>query len=246
MFSKIKDILRSGRIKCLHLCAHRLRELRPEGRVVVLAPHPDDEALGCGGFINRMCREGNAPYVVIMTGGGGSLRGHSDMAEEEVIRARRKLTLDSATRLGLPENHITFLDFTDGSIDARPVKEMGRLRRLIEELAPDMLLVPHRGEGWPDHLAVREIGRKLAEEMNIHMYEYCVWMWYYNVWRLDWKNAVCVKFSDKERIAKRLAVDAYIKPLAPCGRPWSGVLPKSFVKANTSDIELYFKCGSLK
>ena len=62
------------------------------GTVLILAPHPDDEALGCGGLIARLCANGNPPHVVIMTGGGGSLRGHSNMPESEVVEARRKLS----------------------------------------------------------------------------------------------------------------------------------------------------------
>jgi hypothetical protein len=67
-------------------------------------------------------------------------------------------------------------------------------------------------------------------------------MWYYNVWRgLDWKNAFRLNMNDDEHERKLKAMDAYVKPLAPCGKPWSGVLPKLFVEANRWNKELYFK-----
>lgn len=236
-------------------------ELKTKGTVLILAPHPDDEALGCGGLIARLCAEGNPPHVVIMTGGGGSLRGHSDMPESEVIEARRKLTLASAHELGLPEDHIHFLDFIDGSIADRPKKEMQRLRELIAHLNPSAILVPHRGEGWPDHFAVRDIAHCEIKKLELkiknngdephdvlnhqtvnhpQLVEYCVWMWYYNVWNLDWKNARKVKMSKAEHAAKLRAVDIYVSAKAPNGNPWSGFLPKPFLKANTSRRELYF------
>ncbi len=117
---------------------------------------------------------------------------------------------------------------------------MSRLKELIGILDPKNIFVPHSGEGWPDHLAARQIGIELAPKGST-VWEYCVWMWYYNVWNLDWKNAHVLRMTEKEHSAKLRAVDAYVKPLAPCGAPWSGVLPKPFLKSNRYKTELYFK-----
>lgn len=237
----IKDCLRKVHIYWLRLKSRQSQSINTlQDNLLILAPHPDDEALGCGGFISRLCNDGNAPHIVILTGGGGSLRGHSDLPESEVVKARRQLTLNSASELGLPESNIHFLDFIDSHIADEPKEEIEKLRDLILQLNPSAIFVPHSGEGWPDHIAAREIGINLAPE-GTDVYEYCVWMWYYNVWNLDWKNARSLKMTKEEHEAKLRAVDAYIKPLAPTGDPWSGVLPKPFIRANTSDIELYFK-----
>lgn len=250
----IKNLIKGIFWRIRYQRCRRCPELNLSGTVLILAPHPDDEALGCGGLIARLCAEGNPPHVVIMTGGGGSLRGHSDIPESEVIEARRKLTLASAHELGLPEANIHFLDFIDGSIADRPKKEIQRLRELIAHLNPSAILVPHHGEGWPDHIEVREIineestideGTKMREVKTVsfnqpQIIEYCVWMWYYNVWNLDWKNARKVEMTDSEHAAKLHAVDIYVSAKAPNGDPWSGFLPKPFLKANTSQRELYF------
>lgn len=273
-------------VKELFWCIRNFRcrrcpELQFSGTALILAPHPDDEALGCGGLIARLCAEGNPPHVVIMTGGGGSLRDHSDMPENEVIEARRKLTFASARELGLLRENIHFLDFIDGHISDRLEKEMARLREIIVRLQPSAILVPHRGEGWPDHTATREIalsgienGEFRIENMGDEplsgsgttlqspnhpqpdypqpnqpisqspnppqIIEYSVWMWYYNVWTLDWKNARKIEMNDAEHAAKLRAVNVYVSAKAPNGNPWSGFLPKPFLKANTSRRELYF------
>ena len=220
-------------------------KLRLSGTICILAPHPDDEALGCGGLISHLCATGNYPHVVIMTGGGGSLHGHSNISEDIVVAERRKLTLKSAKALGLPEENVHFLDFIDGSIADRPESEISRLRNLITEIKPSAIFVPHNGEGWPDHLATRRIGIDLANQLTAvpkpDIYEYCVWMWYYNVWNLDWKNARKFKISSAEHEAKLRAVHAYIDAKAPDGSPWSGFLPKAFLRANTARTELFFK-----
>ena len=245
MLGYIKDIIRNLRCRLLQLKLSDKPEISLPESALVVAPHPDDEAIGCGGLIARLCAEGHAPHVVVMTGGGGSLRGYSDMPESDVIKTRRNLTLNSAKALGLPEDNIHFLDFVDGHIGERQETEMARLKDLIDQLKPDAIFVPHSGEGWSDHINTREI--ILNSQFSIFkvqfpkVYEYCVWMWYYNVWNLDWRNAFQLKMTDSEHSAKLKAMNAYIKPLAPCGQPWSGVLPKPFIKANTSRRELYFK-----
>lgn len=245
----MKTLFRYIHIICLIIRVQFRPQLNLDGISLIIAPHPDDEALRCGGFISHLCNEGTPPHVIIMTGGGGSQNSNSTIiSSEEIISKRRKLTLNSAQQLGLPEENIHFLDFIDGHISEKPEKEMNRLQKLIEEIQPNNIFIPHSGEGWPDHIMTREILLSQLEDnsdkSNPQFFEYCVWMWYYNVWRLDWKNACKFKMNKKDRAAKIKAVSAYIKPLAPNGKPWSGVLPKPFILANTLKTELYFEICS--
>lgn len=77
---------------------------------------------------------------------------------------------------------------------------------------------------------------------DVIVYEYCVWFWYYNVWHLDWKNAAVLPMTKGMHVLKCRCVDSYVTPLAPCGKPWSGVLPKLLLKAAKWKRELYFRC----
>lgn len=211
----------------------------PKGRVMVLAPHPDDEVIGCAGLIQRLVAEGRAPEIVIMTGGEGSHRGCCTVSADAIKANRSRLTSNAMELLGVAEEHIHRLNFPDGGINANH-SEAAALAALITGLKPDTILVPHWGEGWPDHTAVRDIACKLAPRAE--MWEYCVWMWYYNIWRgLDWKSAAHISLTTKEQTLKNKAINAYIQPVAPCGRPWSGVLPAAFVAAHRKGTELYFK-----
>lgn len=210
------------------------------GRCLILAPHPDDEVFGCGGLIARLVAEGRAPYVAVLTGGGASHRNCCDVAEKEIVSARRVLTRRAAVELGLPAENIFELNYPDGNIGGCHPEQEARLREIIDETNPDILLVPHSGEGWPDHLAVREMGLRLAPART-EVYEYCVWMWYYLQRSLDWTNAASLRMTSDEHDRKLAAIRAYTSECAPCGKPWVGVLPQLFVKANSADIELYFK-----
>lgn len=215
--------------------------MKINGRCLILAPHPDDEVFGCGGLIARLVSEWNAPHIIVMTGGGASHHGCCNTAESEIIHSRRQLTRNALAILGVPEENLHELNFPDGGI-SEDCEELDCLKSLLEKLNPDTVLLPHWGEGWPDHVKTAEIVKNILPA-NIEIWEYCVWMWYYNVWHgLDWKNAAILEMTPQEHELKLRAIDAYSQPLAPCGKPWSGVLPKVFLNANRWNKELYFKC----
>lgn len=240
--SALKELVKLFYLRLLQIRAGRAGAFTPRGRVLVMAPHPDDEVFGCGGLIATLCAEGHAPHVVVLTGGGGSHRGCCPTPETEIVKARRELTRRAMTLLGLPDGNLHQLDFTDGSIGecfARP-EYREQIEQLIARVKPDMILVPHKGEGWPDHLAVRYMGLELAPE-GAEVWEYCVWFWYYIQRHLDWKNARQLKMTGTEHGLKLQAIDTYHSALAPCGKPWVGVLPPLFVKANSRNHELFFK-----
>jgi LmbE family N-acetylglucosaminyl deacetylase/glycosyltransferase involved in cell wall biosynthesis len=245
LFAYAKETVRSLHVKFLYYRANLLNDAAVKtfssyGNVVIIAPHPDDEVIGCGGLIARLVAEGRPPHIIVMTGGEGSHAGCCPTDAQTIITARRGLTRKALAILGVPESHLHEMNFRDGGIsDTYP--EVEKLRRLLAQLHPDSVLVPHWGEGWPDHVRTAQIVKDLCDE-KVHVWEYCVWMWYYNVWRnLDWKHAACLRMSATEHKKKLNAMEAYIKPLAPCGHPWSGVLPKLFVKANQGTKELYFR-----
>lgn len=236
----IKDIFRKLLILAVQLRRNKCPQITINTTTLILAPHPDDEVFGCGGLIARLTAEGKRPHIIVMTGGGASHRECCDVAASDVIAARRELTLKAAKELGLSSEYIHFLDFEDGHIGKRPESEVLKLRSLIATIKPDTVFVPHRGEGWPDHLAVRELGLDLVPESTA-IFEYCVWMWYYRQKHLDWSKASKLKMTQKEHSQKLSAITAYTAACAPCGKPWVGVLPKLFVKANSTDTELYFR-----
>lgn len=240
LFNWLKTILHTSLATLYRAKASRKPAFSPDGRVMILAPHPDDEVFGCGGLIARLVAEGRAPHVAVLTGGEGSHDNCCAMSKAGISAARRGLTHLAARELGLPESHIHELDFADGKIGLDHGAEYGRLKHLIAELEPATILVPHRGERWPDHLAVRRLGLELAPE-NATVYEYCVWFWYYSQSALDWHKAYSLKMSSEEHARKLAAIRAYHTALAPCGNPWVGVLPKPFVKANSTDLELFLK-----
>ena len=237
----MKNFIRQVRVFLILVLFRNFVELSIFDKVLIVAPHPDDEVLGCSGLIQRLLNEGKQVDVVILSGGGKSHAGCCEIDESTLIESRRNLSRKAAKILGLPLENLHFLDYPDGSI-VFDCSETDRLKKLIETLQPKVIFVPHKGEGWSDHLEAGRIVQKLVGEMaDVLLYEYCVWFWYYNVWNIDRKNAFVITMTEEELSRKNEAIDAYIQPKAPCGNPWSGVLPPVFVWANRWRKELYFR-----
>jgi LmbE family N-acetylglucosaminyl deacetylase/glycosyltransferase involved in cell wall biosynthesis len=108
-------------------------------RLLVLAPHPDDEVLGCGGVVAQHLREQRAVRIVIATDGAAG--GNAAAREEE---SRRGIAL-----LGPAE--VVFLGFADRALgdDAADL-----LRAQLLDFRPDVVLVPSPVEIHPDHVAL--------------------------------------------------------------------------------------------
>lgn len=237
----MKDFIRQIRVLLFRVLFYNSSELVIPDKVLIVAPHPDDEVLGCSGLIQRLLREGKQVGVAILSGGGKSHAGCCQIDESTLIESRRNLSRKAAKIFSLPLENLHFLDYPDGSITI-DCPETDRLKELIDTLQPDAIFVPHKGEGWSDHLEAGRIVWALVGKMSgISLYEYCVWFWYYNVWNIDRKNAFVLKMTKKEYSRKNEAIDAYIYPKAPCGKPWSGGLPPVFVWANRWRKELYFR-----
>jgi LmbE family N-acetylglucosaminyl deacetylase len=106
-------------------------------RVVVVAPHPDDETIAAGGLIRRLVGAGATVQVVFVTSGDGypdavraSLHGRPPDAADYLAYGslRRREALDATRRLGLSRAAVHFLAFPDGGLDALWQSHWGRDR----------------------------------------------------------------------------------------------------------------------
>src|SRR6266550_1318895 len=111
-------------------------------RLLVLAPHPDDEVIGCGGLIARHVLAGRQVRVIVVTDG-------AEAGEPAVREEESRLAL---ARLGdvVPE----FLHFRDRHLDEDRDALGRRIRELLSEFKPDLIAVPSPVEIHPDHLAL--------------------------------------------------------------------------------------------
>lgn len=117
-------------------------------RVLVLAPHPDDEIVGCGGLLLQLLASGSLVEVVFLTDGSG---GDETVENREGYAARRREEATAvAAQLGFAA---VFLDARDGELAAHLEAIAARVRARILAHAPALILVPSPLEASSDHRA---------------------------------------------------------------------------------------------
>lgn len=116
-------------------------------KVLVVAPHPDDEVLGCGGVIARHIDEGNEVCVAVIT------KAAEPLFTEEQDGQNKQHCLNAHKLLGVTETF--FLDFPAAMLESIPRYEFnGKINKLITDLAPEEVYIPHRGDMHLDHKMV--------------------------------------------------------------------------------------------
>lgn len=114
--------------------------------ILIVAAHPDDEALGCGGTIARHAAAGDRVEILFLTDGQGA-RG-VDAAEQAA--ARRKMAEAAATALGAAAPHFEALP--DNAIDTVPLLDVVRLiERRAADIRPSVVYTHHAGDLNIDH-----------------------------------------------------------------------------------------------
>ena len=116
---------------------------------LIVAPHFDDEVLGCGGLAAQLAASGAVVRVLFLTDGSG---GVEEVEDRDAYRTKRQEEAAAAVR-SLGAAGSDSLDIPDGSLDRRiEDAESGLLRALLTQ-RPDLLLVPHPLEVTRDHQA---------------------------------------------------------------------------------------------
>lgn len=138
--------------------------------ILIIAPHPDDEVLGCGGIIKKYADKKDLVYVLVITRGNPKL-----YSEEKIINVRNEAK--SAHKI-LRVKDTFFFDFHAPDLDITSRAEISRaISKLLIELKIDELYLPHRGDIHHDHgivfhaglVASRPVGNYTVK--NIYCYE---------------------------------------------------------------------------
>lgn len=138
----------------------QILDLPPGRRVLVLAPHPDDESIGCGGTLRKYIDSGAQVFVVVLTDGrlGNPMlrklpvHDQSRAALEDALVARRKQEALAAFEvLGIREN--VFLNTHDGQLDEEVAATSQRIAVLINDWKPDIVALPFLTDRHADHFA---------------------------------------------------------------------------------------------
>ena len=137
------------------------------GRLLVLAPHMDDETLACGGTMLLHRRKADV-HCLFATDGAASpapLLPWQGRADDELAARRRDEAVAAAARLGLPSGNLHFLALPDGRLAAHRGELVEALARTVSRLRPEFVLAPFRYDVHPDHVALNRAIRKVLRDL---------------------------------------------------------------------------------
>src|SRR5262249_18651285 len=129
--------------------------------VLVVAPHPDDESIGCGGTICLHRQRGDSVHVAFLTSGELGLK---HLPREQAWQVRETKAENAAGVLGITA--LTFLRLGDWFLAEQIRLAASALRPLIQRHAPAWIYVPHLDDGHPDHRAAMAIVRTAVRELS--------------------------------------------------------------------------------
>ena len=128
-------------------------------QVLVIAPHQDDEILGCGGVMARHVNEGDTVHLLIIT------RGIPEIFPPEQIGETRQELYAANKLLGVSSFH--FLDFPAPGLDGVPsYKIADAISIVIRAKQPQIVYLPHRGDIHSDHRIVFDATLVAARPIN--------------------------------------------------------------------------------
>lgn len=118
-------------------------------KILVIAPHADDEILGVGGTIARNVTEGNEVYVCVVT------HGEEPLFSKDLVEKLREETIRAHEYLGVKKTY--FLEYPAVMLESiQRYKLNESILAVIEKINPDEVYIPHAGDMQKDHQIVNE------------------------------------------------------------------------------------------
>ncbi|MDO5371521.1 PIG-L deacetylase family protein [Paracoccus sp. (in: a-proteobacteria)] len=141
--------------------------------LLVLAPHPDDESLGCGALLARAFA-GPGAHVACLTDGAASHPGSRAVSPARLAALRRGELEEALGHLGGTAEDATMFGVPDGQLRASP-ELAGRIAALARETGAGLLLAPSPLDPHCDHVAGAALGRAVARALPLRLGFYPVW-----------------------------------------------------------------------
>lgn len=224
-------------------------DLATPGRIVVVAPHPDDEVLGLGGFLSRCAHVAARVEIVAVSDGEGAYVEANREQRQQLVwtrAAERKLALEA---LGLAVSRIHRLGIADGAVAQTNEAMLDHLVRILaagnapSDARPTVLVAPWRHDLHPDHEAAGRVSSRAAIEAGCEFWEVPIWSWYHLgdlPTPLPLDRATRVALTPEERHAKRAALNCFQSQTEPPA-PHRPVLPIDFLEAFDRDFEIVLR-----
>jgi LmbE family N-acetylglucosaminyl deacetylase len=156
-----------------------LREALEDRPFIVVAPHPDDESLGCGGLIAEACRQDLRGKVVIVSDGAGSHPNSKAYPPKRLRSLREEEAKRAGRALGLGPEDMVFLGLPDRFVPHEGADAERAIAAIVDcmgELDAGSIFVSWRHDPHCDHESSYRIAREVQRRVSeVKLFEYVVW-----------------------------------------------------------------------
>ncbi len=152
------------------------------GKTLVVAPHPDDESLGCGGAIRLLREKKMEVHVLVLSDGTLSHPNSNKFPPEKLRQLRENEIIEALKILGVDKKKAEFFRYKDRSVPNGNSKNRNEViekcRNYLSKITPQTILVPWRRDPHPDHRAAFAIFNKAKNSFtDLRIIEYPIWLW---------------------------------------------------------------------
>lgn len=153
-----------------------------KGPVVIIAPHPDDETLGCGGLLAALVQKGTLVHTIFVTDGSSSHRNSRLWPPQRLALQRQKEAANALSALGAGDQPRSFLCLKDASMPAagEPAYEaaIDTIAAILAELRPELVVAPWRRDPHCDHRDAWSLITDAIQRADQASYllEYTIWL----------------------------------------------------------------------
>jgi LmbE family N-acetylglucosaminyl deacetylase len=171
---RIERSIGSASWAAAHAAARDVTEDLHTARLLVFAPHPDDETLACGGCIARAVSHGRPVHIAVATDGRHA---RHDIPPEEMATIRAAELAAALAALGVAPDQVEQLGFEDGTLADHSDALAVRAGELVTAFGPTVVLSPWAHDTHSDHAALGRAVRVAMAGRGIPLLEYVVWAW---------------------------------------------------------------------
>lgn len=200
-------------LHCLPEC--ELEALVPHNlRAVLVAPHPDDEVLACGGLLAMLAARGSSALIIAVTDGDASHPGSTEWPPARLAQRRHAESVEGLRALGLRHYSHVRLSVPDGAVASHHASLVASLHSLLTP--DDIVFSTWSADGHPDHEATAVAVAQAGAGIGFRHVQVPIWMWH---WaepadaRVPWHRLVRLPVTLAAMRRKSYAIEAHVSQL---------------------------------
>lgn len=186
------------------------RHFPKNSRVLILAPHPDDEVLGCAGLMQKLSLLQYNIVLVAVTNGTGSHPESSLYTQDQLNQIRPAESKAALDVLNIQNIQRIEFNLQDGAIATSHAKLYAQLEHLIQP--NDILITTYEKDGHPDHEHSADVVSKISKKYQLQHYQVLIWAWHWakpNNAQIAWQHAYRLDLNLNELELKHRAIQCF-------------------------------------